>query len=668
MNRLLIRCQNQRLILKDERGTGFVMLVSLKDINKFYNGSQVLKNINLTIDENDRIGLIGANGCGKTTLLRIITGKEFPDRFTDADGIVSFSSRTSVGYLEQMGSFNKENTVWNEMKCVFAELDKTAARIREIEKAMSENENLHDSLADEYSGLMSFFEVNDGYNTDVKIKTILNGMGFSEKQFDRKISSFSGGEKTRLAIARLLLENPNLLILDEPTNHLDFKTVLWLEDYLKDYKGALLIVSHDRYFLDKTVSSICEIERGSLTRYKGNYTAYTRLKAESTARQKKEYELQQKEIAKMEDYIARNLVRASTAKSAQSRVKALAKMERVEKPVEYTKNAKISFTYAVKPPFDLLTVKNIDISVGYGEKHKVLAENVSFDVKCGEKVAVIGDNGIGKSTLLKIIQGMLPHKGIVRWAANVRISYFEQESSHLNPLNTVIEEIHSRYPIMNEVDIRNLLGQVRITGENVFKQISVISGGECAKLCFAIMMLEKGNVLILDEPTNHLDLASKEAIEEALEEFDGTVIFVSHDRYLINKIASKVIEITHDKVECFDGNFDNYLNITLKRRIQQQNIIEMQKQKAAAEKAEEKKVQAYRSKEQRSLEAQKRNRIKQLEAEMEEIQQSIDILSEEITREEIYTDFEVMSKKCSEIDRLKNLANEKFDEWAELSE
>ena len=263
---------------------------------------------------------------------------------------------------------------------------------------------------------------------------------------------------------------------------------------------------------------------------------------------------------------------------------------------------------------------------------------------------------------------MLPHKGIVRWAANVRISYFEQESSHLNPLNTVIEEIHGRYPIMNEVDIRNLLGQVRITGENVFKQISVISGGERAKLCFAIMMLEKGNVLILDEPTNHLDLASKEAIEEALEEFDGTVIFVSHDRYLINKIASKVIEITHDKVECFDGNFDNYLNITLKRQIQQQNIIEMQKQKAAAEKAEEKKVQAYRSKEQRSLEAQKRNRIKQLEAEMEEIQQSIDILSEEITREEIYTDFEVMSKKCSEIDRLKNLANEKFDEWAELSE
>lgn len=644
------------------------MLATLKDINKFYNGSQVLENISLTIDENDRIGLIGTNGCGKTTLLRIITGREFPDRFTESDGIVSFSSKTSVGYLEQMGGLDKESTVWNEMRSVFAQLDKTAERIHEIEKLMSENESMHDELADEYSKLMSYFEVNDGYNTDVKIKTVLSGMGFSQNQFDRQISGFSGGEKTRLAIAKLLLENPNLLILDEPTNHLDFKTVCWLENYLKDYKGALLVVSHDRYFLDKVATSICEIERGRLTRYKGNYTAYTHLKNDAVARQKKEYELQQKEIAKMEDYVARNLVRASTSKSAQSRVKALEKMERIEKPLEYTKNAKIKFDYAVKPPFDLLTVKNADISVGFGENHKTLAENISFDVKCGDKIAVIGDNGIGKSTLLKMIQGKIPHKGIVRWASNVRISYFEQESSHLNPLNTVMEEIHSRYPIMNEVDIRSLLGQVRITGENVFKQIGVISGGERAKLCFAIMMLEKGNVLILDEPTNHLDLASKEAIEEALEEFDGTVIFVSHDRYLINKIASEVIEITKDKIECFEGGFDNYLAITEKREADKQAEEEQKKRQAEFEKMNEKKAQSYRSKEQRSLEAKKRNRIKQLETEIEELQNRADILSEEITKEEIYTDFELMNEKCTEIDRLKNLINEKFDEWAELSE
>ncbi len=645
------------------------MLLNLKDINKFYNGTKVLDNVCLTVEENDRIGLIGNNGCGKTTLLRIITEKEFPDRFTESDGIVSMSLKASVGYLEQMGSLDKESTVWDEMKSVFVKLDKASERIKEIESLMAEDENAHDKFADEYSELVSYFEVNEGYNTNVKIKTILHGMGFDEQHFNRKISGFSGGEKTRLAIARLLLENPNLLILDEPTNHLDFKTVRWLEDYLKTYKGALIVVSHDRYFLDKVVSSICEIERGRLTRYKGNYTAYTHLKNDAVARQKKEYELQQKEIAKMEDYIARNLVRASTAKSAQSRVKALAKMELVEKPVEYTKNAKISFDYAITPPFDLLTVKNIDISVGVGDKRRTLADNVSFDIKCGEKIAVIGDNGIGKSTLLKIIQNKLPHsKGSVRWAQNVRISFFEQESSHLNPLNSVIEEIHSRYPIMNEVDIRNLLGQVRMTGENVFKEIGVISGGERAKVCFAIMMLEKGNVLILDEPTNHLDLASKEAIEQALEEFDGTVVFVSHDRYLINKIASGIIEIRTDDVERFEGGFDNYINITEKREAEKLLESEKIKQQQIYEKNNEKKAQAYRSKEQRSLEAQKRNRIKQLEIEMEEIQNTIDILSEEITREEVYSDFQLMTEKCSEIDRLKNLSNDKFDEWAELSE
>ncbi len=646
-----------------------LMLLNLKNVNKFYNGTQVLENICLTVEDNDRIGLIGNNGCGKTTLLRIITGKEFPDRFTESDGIVSLSSKVSIGYLEQMGSLDKESLVWDEMKAVFSKFDEVALRIKEIESAMAENNNIHGELAEEYNSLVSYFEVNDGYNTDVKINTVLRGMGFTEQDFARKISGFSGGEKTRLAIAKLLLENPSLLILDEPTNHLDFKTVCWLENYLKTYKGALLVVSHDRYFLDKVTASICEIERGRLTRYKGNYTAYTRLKEEAVTRQKKEYELQQKEIAKMEDYVARNLVRASTSKSAQSRVKALEKMERIEKPLEFVKNAKIKFDYAIKPPFDLLTVKEIDISVGQGMNRKVLTDNVSFDVKCGEKIAIIGDNGIGKSTLLKIIQNKLSHShGVVKWAQNVRISYFEQESSHLNPLNSVIEEIHSRYPIMHEVDIRSLLGQVRITGENVFKQVGVISGGERAKVCFAIMMLEKGNVLILDEPTNHLDLASKEAIEEALQEFDGTVIFVSHDRYLINKIATGVLEITSDKVERFEGNFDSYLDVVQKREVEILAEVELQKQQALREKSKENKAQTYRSKEQRSLEAQKRNRIKQLENEMEEVQNTIDALSEEITKEEVYSDFQLMTEKCTEIDRLKNLANDLFDEWAELSE
>ncbi|MDE6678450.1 MAG: ATP-binding cassette domain-containing protein, partial [Ruminococcus sp.] len=372
-------------------------------------------------------------------------------------------------------------------------------RLREIEIEIEMGDN---SSADEYQQLSSWVEANDGYNTDVKIRTILNGMGFSENELNRTVSGFSGGEKTRLCIAKLLLEAPNLLILDEPTNHLDFKTIMWLEDYLRSYKGAVLIVSHDRYFLDRLCTSICEIERGTLTRYKGNYSAFVRQREENDTRRLKEYEMQQKQIAKLEDYVAKNLVRASTTKMAQSKRKQLEKMDIIEKPFHDTKTAKIHFTYAVEPPIDVLKVKGVDISVGEGNSHKTLVNEINFEVRRGEKVGIIGDNGIGKSTLLKIIQEKMSHKGIVRWNSNIKISYFEQESTNLNRELTVMEEIHSRYPSMSDLEVRSLLAQVRLTGENVFKETGVISGGERAKLCFAIMMQEHGNVLILDEPTN----------------------------------------------------------------------------------------------------------------------------------------------------------------------
>ena len=635
------------------------MLASLTNINKFYNGNQVLSNVSLTIDESDKIGLVGNNGCGKSTLLKILTGSVEPDRFTEKDGIISLAQKTTIGYLEQMGGLDSESTVIEEMRKVFEPVHRAIDRLREIEIEIEMGDN---SAADEYQQLSSWIEANDGYNTDVKIRTILNGMGFTEEELNRTVSGFSGGEKTRLCISKLLLEEPNLLILDEPTNHLDFKTIMWLEDYLRTYRGAVLIVSHDRYFLDRLCTSICEIERGTLTRYRGNYSAFVRLREENDARREKEYELQQKQIAKMEDYVARNLVRASTTKMAQSRRRQLEKIERIEKPFHDTKSAKIHFTYAAEPPIDVLKVNNIDISVGEGTKRKTLLSNVSFEVRRGEKVGIIGDNGIGKSTLLRIIQEQLPHSGTVRWNSNIKISYFEQESTQLNRELTVMEELHSRYPSLSDLEVRNLLAQVRLVGENVFKETGVISGGERAKLCFAIMMQEHGNVLILDEPTNHLDLSSKEAIEEALEEYTGTVIFVSHDRYLLSKIADRLIELTADGYRCHNYGFSKYLDVLREEQAEEKRAADAEKQQKAYEAAKDKAGKAYRSKQQRSADAARKNEMRRIEKEIDEIQAQIDALTEEISKEEVYSDYELMNQKCSEIDQLK----QKIDEDLEL--
>lgn len=641
------------------------MLASLTNINKFYNGNQVLKNISLTIDESDKIGLVGNNGCGKSTLLKILTGSVEPDRFTEKDGIVSFAAKTTVGYLEQMGGLDSESTVIDEMRSVFEPVHKAIERLREIELEIEMGDS---SAADEYQQLTSWVEACDGYNTDVKIRTVLNGMGFSGEELERTVSGFSGGEKTRLCISKLLLEEPNLLILDEPTNHLDFKTIMWLEDYLRSYRGAVLIVSHDRYFLDRLCSSICEIERGVLTRYKGNYSAFVRQREENTARREKEYEQQQKQIAQLEDYVAKNLVRASTTKMAQSRRKQLEKIERIERPVHDTKTAKIRFTYAVEPPIDVLKVKGADISVGEGASRKTLVDDISFDVRRGEKIGIIGDNGIGKSTLLKIIQEKLTHKGVIRWNSNIKISYFEQESTNLNKELTVMEELHSRYPSLSELEVRSLLAQVRLVGENVFKETGVISGGERAKLCFAIMMQEHGNVLILDEPTNHLDLSTKEAIEEALEEYTGTIIFVSHDRYLLSRIADRLIELTDGGYRCHNFGFEKYLDVLRDEQAEQKRAADEEKRQKAAQAAKDKSEKTYRSKQQRSADAARKNEMRRLEKEIDEFQAKIDALTEEISREEVYTDYELMNAKCAEIDELKQKMDENFEKLIELED
>lgn len=636
------------------------MLLQLTDVNKIYNGTPLLKHISLTIEDRDRIGLIGVNGCGKSTLLKLITEKILPDHIQEGDGEITRSSHTTIGYLEQMGGLEKEQTVWHEMRNVFQPLLDAQARMRELETALASGS---ETVAEEYHRLQTYFEGNDGYQMDVKIKMVLNGMGFGADTYDRLISSFSGGEKTRLAIAKLLLEEPTLLILDEPTNHLDFKTVMWLEDYLKDYKGALLLVSHDRYFLNRLCTSICEIEHGVLTRYKGDYSAYTVQKEAAVARQMKEYELQQKEIAKLEDYIARNQTRASTAKSAQSRIKQLEKIERIEKPIIYQKQARVQFTYDVEPPQQVLQVQDSAIAVGSGTERKVLAEPVNFEVRRGEKWGIIGENGVGKSTLLKILQGELPHTGKIRWAAQTKISYFEQESTNLHPTKTVMQEIHDRVPTWLDYDVRSLLGKVRITGEEVYKQVGVLSGGERAKVCFAVMMLNKANILILDEPTNHLDIAMKEVIEDAMKTFTGTILFVSHDRYLLDQVADHILEITSDGVKTYKGGFQSWLDAAKKEAAAANTAVQAS---VAEQKKEEKPT--YRSKEQRAKAAQQRSRMRQLEQQSEEMQAELDALNEEITKEEVYSDFNLIQEKCKRMETLRAELDAALEEMILLEE
>lgn len=554
------------------------------------------------------------------------------------------------------------------MKNAFAPLLETLDKMKFLEKKMADGGDI-DSISHEYAELSSYFEARDGYRIDVKIKQVLNGMGFGSTPTDRVISTLSGGEKTRLALAKLLLEEPNLLILDEPTNHLDFETLMWLEDYLKGYKGAIIIVSHDRYFLNKVCTRICEIEQGRLTSYRGDYSSYLVQKKMNSERQLKEYEAQQKEIAKLEDYVAKNLVRASTSKMAKSRQHMLDRIERIDKPLMYTKPPKIKLEYDIEPTKEIVRVVDCPLVVGEGADKKELIKSLTMNVRRGEHVAIIGANGIGKTSILKLIQGIIPHEGgNISWGGNVKISYFEQEHAILDPHKTVLEEIMDRYPRLSEQQARSVLGAVLLTGENVFKPISVLSGGERAKLCFAIMALNRGNVLVLDEPTNHLDLSTKEVLEDALAEFGGTIILVSHDRYLLNKVASRIIEIKHDEVNSYEGNFDAYSEaVNAARQLKMQSEAEIKR--AEEEKAyKENKAKQYRSKEQRAADAQKRNRIRELEKEIEDTEVLIFELENAISDPEIASDYSKMSEKCKELEEAKTALDQKMDEWAELSD
>ncbi len=631
------------------------MILSMENISRIYNGVTILDRVSLTIEDNDRIGLVGMNGCGKSTLLRIITGEEEYESLPEPD-IPAFAVRrgASIGYLAQNTGLDRSSTVMEEMQSVFSHIHQIWDDMKRLEKRIAADPSDSAAVA-EYAAKTAEYEAKDGYLADVNIRKVLTGMGFGEDTYNRVISTLSGGEKTRLAISRLLLENPDLLILDEPTNHLDFETIMWLEGYLSEYKGALLIVSHDRYFLDKLCTSICDIERSRLRRWKGNYTAYVKLKKEDNERRLKEYEAQQAEIAKLKDFVDRNIVRASTSNMAKSRQKKLDSMELIEKPVMYNKTAGINFEYDVEPPLDVLSVKDTELRAG----DKLLAENISFDVRRGDRIGIVGANGIGKSTLLKLIQGIYPSsKGRIMWNKNIKISYFDQENAQLHPDLTLIDEIHDRYRGMTDEQIRKLLGMVRLTGENVFKRVGVVSGGERAKLCFALMMLERGNVLILDEPTNHLDIDTRDVLEDALSDFTGTLIFVSHDRYLLNKLAGRIFEINKDGMDIYECGFDEYIS--------RKNVTLQETKAAAPKKAAE--TGSFRSKQQRSDDAKRRARIKELEKLIDELEVKMASLEEDMKDPDIAGDYIRLNEKCTEYEQLKQLSADYSDEWLELSE
>lgn len=529
-----------------------MIILQANKIERSFAGEVLFDNINLQVDERDRIALVGKNGAGKSTLLKILVGEEEP-----TSGEINKKKDISLSYLAQDSRFESENTIYDEMLHVFDDLRRTDKQLRQMELEMGEKsgEDL-DKLMSDYDRLSENFRQAGGFTYEADIRAILNGFKFDESMWQMKIAELSGGQNTRLALAKMLLEKPNLLVLDEPTNHLDIETISWLENYLVNYSGALIIVSHDRYFLDKVATITLDLTKYSLDRYVGNYSRFVELKEQKLATEAKNYEKQQKEIAALEDFVNRNLVRASTTKRAQSRRKQLEKMERLDKPEAGKKAANMTFQSEKTSGNVVLTVENT--AIGYDGE--VLSQPINLDLRKMNAVAIVGPNGIGKSTFIKSIVDQIPFiKGEKRFGANVEVGYYDQTQSKLTPSNTVLDELWNDFKLTPEVEIRNRLGAFLFSGDDVKKSVGMLSGGEKARLLLAKLSMENNNFLILDEPTNHLDIDSKEVLENALIDFDGTLLFVSHDRYFINRVATHVLELSENGSTLYLGDYDYYV-------------------------------------------------------------------------------------------------------------
>ena len=528
------------------------MLVQLKNLTKSFGSQTVLDKINLTVNEKDRLGIVGVNGAGKTTLFNIIAGALEAEAYENATDAVYVRKGLKIGYLRQVEAVESQNTLYGEIRRSFAEIDRIAAQLEALTEKIScakPDSAEYAGLAEKFDKLSSYYQSIGGYDTEFKIRRVLNGMGFSDKSPDMKAGELSGGEKTRFALAKLLCEEPDLLLLDEPTNHLDFETRAWLEEYLSSFKGAILAVSHDRFFLDKIADGICELDNGKLKRYKGNYTEFYAQKKEETKNALKEYEKQRAQLAKMEKFVRKNLAASASVNSVGSRVKALEKAERLEKPLEEPRDVRFEFGFDAQPVKETLSVKNLSVSVG-GKK---LFENVDLTLFRGEKLAIVGANGVGKTSFIKALTGEIPFSGRVNWGAGVKTGYFEQECRNLVLSNTVYDEVCRHFSLLTPYDVRSLLARVLIFGDDVEKRVGELSGANRSKVALAILMRKRPNVLVMDEPTNHLDYKAMEGLDKALSDFDGTLLLVSHDRFLLNRVPTRLAELTPDGFRFFSS-------------------------------------------------------------------------------------------------------------------
>ena len=631
------------------------MLIQLNNVTKNFVVNEVFSNVKMEINDKDRIAIVGRNGAGKSTLLKIISGEIDFD-----NGERTVSKDTTIGYLSQEFIVREDLSIYEEMITCFNEIIELEKELEKISYELtSENIESNPGLLDKYDRLQNQVLTHKDYHYKSKIDSVLYGLDFDKEVFDKKISTFSGGEKTRLSMAKLLLSEPDLLILDEPTNHLDMENVAWLENYLSSYNGAIVIVSHDRYFIDKVVNVVYNLEFGKLKKYVGNYSNFLRQYEEDYEKNLKEYVSQQKDIKRLEEFVQKNIARASTSKMAKSRQKVLDKMEIIDNPRKDDKAANIEFRIKEQSGRDVLIIN--DLQVGYEEQ---VGQKYNFSVYKGDRLAIVGKNGIGKSTLIKTIaKKQKKLGGNIQYGSKVSLGYYDQKQAEFESSKTILNELWDEYPLMKEAEVRTVLGRFLFRGDDVLKIVRDLSGGEKARLQLAKLMLEKNNLLILDEPTNHLDITSKQVLEEALENYEGTILFVSHDRYFINKIANKVFDITEEGYNIYLGNYDYYLE-----KREQEKIAKRLKEEKIAE-AVVKEVNDY------VLSKEEKRRIRKLErtcdeliVQIDELESKIKIVNEELMKEEVYTDAVKTQEWNGKLKKLTSELEEKNNSWLEIEE